>query len=63
MLVCPVGFVSDHLEIRWDIDTEAQEKAAELGMRLERIEMPNADPAFVGVLAAIVRRALAPVAA
>ena len=46
VLVCPVGFVSDHLEIRWDIDTEAQEKARELGMRLERIEMPNADPAL-----------------
>jgi ferrochelatase len=58
VLVCPVGFVSDHLEIRWDIDVEAQEKAAELGMRLERIEMPNADPAFVRTLAAIVRRAL-----
>jgi protoporphyrin/coproporphyrin ferrochelatase len=63
VLVCPVGFVSDHLEIRWDIDIEAQEKAAALGLRLERIEMPNADPVFVGVLAAIVRRALAPVAA
>jgi ferrochelatase len=63
VLVCPVGFVSDHLEIRWDIDTEARERAAELGLRLERIEMPNADPAFVDVLAAIVRRALAPVAA
>ena len=59
ILVCPVGFVSDHLEIRWDIDTEAQERARELGMRLERIEMPNADPRFVGVLAAIVQRALA----
>jgi len=59
VLVCPVGFVSDHLEIRWDIDVEAREKAAELGLELERIEMPNADPAFVGVLAAIVRRALA----
>jgi len=56
--VCPVGFVSDHLEIRWDIDTEAQEKAAELGMQLDRIEMPNADPAFVRVLAGIVRREL-----
>jgi ferrochelatase len=63
VLVCPVGFVSDHLEIRWDIDTEAAERAAELGMRLERIEMPNADPRFVGVLAEIVRRALAPVPA
>ncbi len=58
VLVCPVGFVSDHLEIRWDIDTEAQEKAAELGMRLARIEMPNADPAFVRVLAGLIRRAL-----
>jgi len=59
VLICPVGFVSDHLEIRWDIDVEAQERAAELGMRLERIEMPNADPAFVRTLAVIVRRALA----
>jgi ferrochelatase len=59
VLVCPVGFVSDHLEIRWDIDTAAQERARELGLRLERIEMPNADPAFVDVLAGLVRRAAA----
>ena len=58
VLVCPVGFVSDNLEIRWDIDTEAMEKAAELGMRLSRIEMPNSEAAFVDVLAGIVRRAL-----
>jgi len=58
VVVCPIGFVSDHLEIRWDIDTEAQEKAHELGMRLDRIEMPNADPAFVRVLAGLVRRRL-----
>ncbi len=59
VLVCPIGFVSDHLEIRWDIDTEAQERARELGLRLDRIEMPNDDPPFVAVLAGIVRRALA----
>jgi protoporphyrin/coproporphyrin ferrochelatase len=58
VLVCPVGFVSDHLEIRWDLDVEAQEKAAELGLRLERIEMPNAEPAFVRMLAGIVKRVL-----
>jgi len=63
VLVCPVGFVSDHLEIRWDIDVEAAGRADELGMRLARIEMPNADPAFVDVLAGIVRRQLAVVAA
>jgi protoporphyrin/coproporphyrin ferrochelatase len=59
VLVCPVGFVSDHLEIRWDIDTVAAERAHELGLRLRRIEMPNADPAFVRVLAGLVRRAAA----
>jgi ferrochelatase len=58
VLVCPVGFVSDHLEIRWDLDVEAQEKAAELRLQLERIEMPNADPAFVRTLATIVKRIL-----
>jgi protoporphyrin/coproporphyrin ferrochelatase len=57
VLICPVGFVSDHLEIRWDIDTEAQDKARELGIQLERIEMPNDDPRFVRALADIVRGA------
>ena len=63
VLVCPIGFVSDHLEIRWDIDNEAQERARELGLRLDRIEMPNDDPRFIAVLASIVRGALAAVAA
>jgi ferrochelatase len=57
VLICPVGFVSDHLEIRWDLDVEARARAAELGLRYDRIEMPNADPAFICVLAGIVRRA------
>ena len=63
VLVCPVGFVSDHLEIRWDIDVEAVERARELGLRLTRIAMPNADPDFVETLATIVRRELAAVTA
>jgi ferrochelatase len=59
VLVCPVGFVADHLEIKWDLDHEAAERARELNLRFARIEMPNADPAFVRVLAGLVRRALA----
>ena len=59
MLVCPVGFVADHLEIRWDLDHEASEQAEALGLGFRRIEMPNADPAFVEVLAGLVRRVLA----
>ena len=63
VLVCPVGFVSDHLEIRWDIDHEAHDRARDLGLRLDRIEMPNDEPRFVAVLAGIVRAVLAEVAA
>lgn len=59
VLLAPIGFVADHLEIRWDLDTEAQEKARELGMQLDRAQMPNDDPAFVAVLSGIVRRAVA----
>jgi protoporphyrin/coproporphyrin ferrochelatase len=59
VLVCPVGFVADHLEIRWDLDNEAAEKAQELDLGFARTEMPNDDPAFVSVLASLVRRVLA----
>ena len=59
VLLCPVGFVADHLEIRWDLDVEAADRARELGIRLDRIELPNADPAFIAVLAGLVRRAAA----
>jgi ferrochelatase len=59
VLVCPVGFVADHLEIRWDLDHEAAAKAKELGLCFARIEMPNADEALIRVLAQLVRRVLA----
>ena len=59
VVICPVGFVADHLEIRWDLDTEAVERAQALGLELRRIEMPNADPAFVRVLAGLVEQAVA----
>jgi protoporphyrin/coproporphyrin ferrochelatase len=58
VLLCPVGFVSDHLEILWDIDVEAREKAAELGLELDRIESLNDDPKFVAALASLVRNRL-----
>jgi ferrochelatase len=58
VLVCPVGFVSDHLEILWDLDVEGRERAAQLGLELERIESLNDDPAFIRALAGIVRERL-----
>jgi protoporphyrin/coproporphyrin ferrochelatase len=51
----PVGFVSDHVEILYDIDIQAQEVARAQGMRLERPPALNTDPVFIGQLAGLVR--------
>ena len=52
----PVGFVSDHVEILFDIDIAAQEVARELGMTLVRPPALNTDPMFIGTLASVVAR-------
>jgi ferrochelatase len=54
VLVAPIGFVADHLEVYWDIDVEAREKAAELGLELDRTDSLNDDPGFIRVLASVV---------
>jgi len=59
VLVAPVGFVADHLEILWDLDVEARQRAGELGLELDRIVSMNDDPAFVLALADLVRKELA----
>ncbi|OLT46753.1 ferrochelatase [Saccharomonospora sp. CUA-673] len=46
VVVSPIGFVSDHLEVVWDLDNEAAERAAELGMAFARAATPNGDPRF-----------------
>ena len=51
----PVGFVSDHVEILFDIDHRAAATATELGMRLERPPALNDDPVFIAALAELVR--------
>jgi ferrochelatase len=58
-VVCSAGFVADHLEILYDLDIEAAALASEAGIGFARTEMPNADPAFCDVLAAVVREHLA----
>jgi protoporphyrin/coproporphyrin ferrochelatase len=57
VVVCPVGFVSDHLEILYDLDIEAQAKADALGIAFARTSSLNDDPDFLAVLAAQVRAA------
>jgi len=56
-LVCPIGFVSDHLEVLYDLDIEAQALARKLGMHLERTEMLNTEPLYMETLADVVLEA------
>ncbi|OLE92027.1 MAG: ferrochelatase [Crenarchaeota archaeon 13_1_20CM_2_51_8] len=55
LLVCPVGFVSDHLEILYDLDIEAKSYASSLGTRLERTASLNDDPEFINAIASRLR--------
>lgn len=57
-VVCPCGFVADHLEVLYDIDIKAAVLADELGMELMRTRSLNDDSAFLDVLSAVARRAL-----
>ena len=53
-VVAAVGFPADHLEVLYDLDLEAQAKAAQLGVRLVRARSLNADPDYIEALAQIV---------
>ncbi len=57
VLVIPIGFLCDHLEVLYDIDIEAKQKAHELGIEFRRIEMPNKEPLLIAALADIVMKA------
>ena len=46
VIACPVGFVSDHIEVIWDLDSELAEQAQTLGVALARATTPNAQPRF-----------------
>ncbi|HZP97076.1 MAG TPA: TIGR04053 family radical SAM/SPASM domain-containing protein [Candidatus Limnocylindria bacterium] len=61
IVVCPVGFVADHLEVLYDVDIEARAVAAEHGARLERARAMNDDPRFIAALADVALAGLGPV--
>lgn len=58
VLICPIGFVSDHLEVLYDIDIECVQAAKQLGMHLERTESLNVDPLYMETLADVVHNQL-----
>ena len=59
VVVSPIGFVSDHLEVLWDLDNEAAETAAGLGMGYARAATPGTDPRFVAMVRSLVRERMA----
>ena len=54
VLVCPIGFVADHLEVLYDLDIEVARVAAEAGLEYVRTASLNDDPAFIEVLADLI---------
>ncbi len=59
IVVCPVGFVADHLEVLYDVDIDARKVAAEHGVRLVRARAMNDDPLFIAALADVAVAGLA----
>jgi protoporphyrin/coproporphyrin ferrochelatase len=54
VIVAPVGFVSDHIEVIWDLDNEARERAAELGMGFARAATAGPDPRFADMVVELI---------
>jgi ferrochelatase len=61
VVVSPIGFVSDHLEVAWDLDTEARQTAAELGLAFRRAASAGTHPAFVAMVRELVQEEIADV--
>jgi ferrochelatase len=60
VVVSPIGFVSDHLEVVWDLDTEAAATAKQLGLDYVRAATPGTDPRFVAMVRELVTERLNP---
>lgn len=54
VIVCPVGFVADHIEVVWDLDHELRQQAEAAGIGFARAATPNADPRFARLAADLI---------
>lgn len=58
VVVSPIGFIADHLEVVWDLDTEAKQRAQELGLTFTRAATAGSDPRFAGLVVDLVQEAM-----
>ena len=58
VVICPLGFISDHMEVLFDLDHEALEKAEELGLHAQRSATPGVQPTFVAMLRELIQERL-----
>ena len=56
VVISPLGFVCDHIEVLWDLDEEAATVCREVGIEMARAEAANADPVFIDMIADVVLR-------
>jgi protoporphyrin/coproporphyrin ferrochelatase len=54
VIVCPIGFVADHIEVVWDLDQELRQQAEQAGIAFARASTPNADPRFARLAADLI---------
>ena len=55
-MICPIGFVADHIEVLYDLDREAQQVCKEIGLTMTRAEAVNDDPLFLEMMADVVMK-------
>jgi ferrochelatase len=60
VVVSPIGFISDHLEVAWDLDYEAAATSERLGLRFARAATPGSDPRFVAMVRDLILERLDP---
>jgi ferrochelatase len=58
-VLCPLGFVCDHIEVLYDLDHEAAQACREIGLPMVRAEAVNDDPLFLDMMADLVLRTIA----
>ena len=54
VIICPIGFVADHIEVVWDLDQELRQQAEQAGIAFARASTPNADPRFARLAADLI---------